>query len=81
MALPIPDDDPVITATLFSSRKILPPIIREHVQEQRRRPGEEDRSKPIATGGIEVLVETLPLAQIDDGSSQTLRVLFIALGF
>jgi hypothetical protein len=33
MALPISNDAPVITATLFWSRKALPPLVHEHVQE------------------------------------------------
>lgn len=38
------------------------PVVEENVQQQRGRPGEEDRAQSLPAGGIKVLVETLPTA-------------------
>ncbi len=61
--------------------KVLPSIAHQHVQEQRRRPGEEDRAEPLTAGGVEVLVEALLPAQIHDGLLQALRVFLVAISF
>src|SRR5215212_8962731 len=75
----IPDDAPVTMATLSFSCMAPLPILQQNVEEQRRRPGEEDRSEPFAAGGGEVLVEALTPAQVGNGSSQALRALPVAV--
>src|SRR5215212_1855607 len=79
MERPIPDHAPVAMATLSFSCMASLPIIQQNVEEQRRRPGEENRSEPFAAGGVEVLVEALTPAQVGDGSSQALRALPVAV--
>jgi hypothetical protein len=61
--------------------KVLPSIAHQHVQQQRRRPGEEDRAEPLTVGGVEVLVEALLPAQIYDGLLHALRVFLVAISF
>jgi hypothetical protein len=66
---------------LLKKPQVLLPVLHEYVQEQRRGPGEKDRAESIACKGVEVLVEALVLAQPDDGLSQSLCVILVAIGF
>jgi hypothetical protein len=67
-----------VTANLSKSRVLLP-VFHEHVQEQGRGPGEENRAEPPACKRVEVLVEAFALAQLDDGFSQTLCVILVTI--
>src|SRR5918998_1392577 len=81
MAAPIPEDEPVTTATLFSSRMggLLSFFFRQHVYEERRRPGEEVGAVSLAGDRVEVLVETFLPAELDDALPQAIGVLAIAV--
>src|SRR5919199_5413800 len=83
IASAMPEEAPVTMVALSCSRMIylltFVAVSQHHVQEQRRRPREQYRAMPLAGDGIEVLVETLPPAQIHDGPCEALRMLFVAV--